>query len=1561
MTAYGIKSGCIINKEISAFGGHMPPDASRGDIIMRKARKWIAPILALSMVLSDWGSSAAYALPEGGAAGQESVSENAIDTIDTEEAADADGSIGLPAIHIGQVGEGEPLPDPEDPDLLYDQPISFDLSDSVVLFTDYSLNGSAEAAGEGTIVWSILRGEKGMPEGSRNLTGEEDDWNGYETVSDSPYFTMTENDRQDDPFYQTVTLAAVSAENTAGGSPDAKDDLYYIRAAYYPGEGQEQAEDFYTAVTVPFVPVADAPQSESENRVTDAEEPEQEEQPEGEETDAGRTQEELTDSEETETESDRIQEEPSEAGENDADLPQDDEGAEEAADTGSVSENAAFEAADAALTADEAADVTAPDKEVIESELVRPTVTIDQTPVKDPLEPGDTVQLTAVVEPSGLPSGLVWKSSDTDVAAVDAQGMVTAVKEGQAQITAVCGDASASVRVEVLRADTGKMLDLSGKIWVAGFEVESDDLVYTGQKIVQDLRVYYNDIALQEKTDYTLSYKNNVNAATYDSAKAPSVTVNLKGQYSGSVTLYFTIRPRDINSIDPYPASVSAKEASPGYEQTLVYAKSLKLPNPELKLGKNKLKVNKDFVCDYTPDPSAAADGSLPMPENYKAGDSYEPGRSYRYTVNGIGNYTGSLQMRLVVVQDKGHNFDSASVKLDAGRYPYHGTPLSKEDVKIASVKLSNKLVEPDCYDYEVCSDDPAGAYVLVYPSQAGLNAGYRGSKKVSLKLTGDRSIKDAVLGTGWKDEILFSQKTLEEAGGFYQAQTDVLTYESEKLTEGKDYTVKYSNAKKTGKATVTFTGTGRYTGTLKKTYQIVPNLAPGNISIVWKNVSRAADGTLTVAYQKGGAVPEPVLKDQDNNVLKNKTDYTVKLSSNQTVGEKMSCVITGKGNYKGYSHTTELQVVCGDIGRGTLSVPDKAYSKKANAWKSKVTVKDINAKTLTAGKDYDKDVIYEYEGMESGQPPAAGSTVKVTVRGAGCYEGSVITGTYRIYQESISKWKVKIDAQEYTGSEITLDQSDIHIYLTSADMKNGKNELPGTCYEIVGYTNHIKAGSAKVTLRASGSYNGIFYGGTKTYTFKIEKKKYQFNHVTKVTLEQTSLTARLGDKKKSLTATLVAEDPDKALSNPLVIWSTSNSSVATVAAAAVGSPNAVVTFLKQGTVTITATSQDGNKKAQCKITIINIPRLVEADQVISLKVGETRQLTTEWEEPQPEKPVKLIWESSNPDKISVDKNGLVKMESPGAAVITLSAQGSSYIQQCTVIVDLGEEDVPPAEYEPGDKVYTYVQEPGTVDDAIEINKVLSEWEENPDLYSCVYLPAGVYHIGALPVNYNNGGIVPASNQKLIMSPGALLEVIPNDSPNDYRCIYVFGRTNVTIAGGQIIGDREEHMGTEGESGHGIEINGSYNVTVKDIEVSECWGDGIYLGAHSIEDKPSCDGVTLENCNLHHNRRNNLSITDANNVTIRNCDFSYAKGTDPQYGICIEYNYRPTEHVAIYDSRFKGNAKASMGIIKEAVDVRIENCTMDGNFYNMAGKNVVLKNTKISGEIVDAAGGIRRE
>ena len=1442
-------------------------------------------------------------------------------------------------LHIGQTqnmeepvypDDNEIIENADNTDNIYDKPIIIKPDDQMRLFADPQRTVALDRDGEGVLTWGILRADAGTEPGTVNILNGEDDWTAFETVSKAPHFTVEEENDKDSVFYKTLVVTA--EDLTAGDGCD-----YYIRAEFrYTKEGRE-----YTALTtVPVITAETAAEDSMEEAGAEEEVPATEPEEDSEKAvqkDIAEEAEEQTGEIEEAAEKTKEAEGQQEDAEEEEEQPE----GEEAAEKIEVQTEDVEEEKEQPEEAEMAEGQT---EEIKVSKLI-----LNKTGLT--MHPGNMAELSASVVPEGLGRPVIWSirsGSDSVVVfageesivgekAVDEGTVVTieAKSEGRCEVTAECGGKTAVVKIEVVQTDVdvnndrprneeGDLIAISDEVWVAGFEKESDVLTYTGSKITQNLRIYHKETLLKEKTDYTLTYKNNVNAAAYDSAKAPSVTVTMKGQYSGGRTLYYTIVPREID-----------EDRTMGYEQVVSYAKDLKIPAPTLYYNQKKLTLNKDFVCDYT-----AYNGDSVysrMPENYTKGDAYEDGRVYEYTVYGKGNFTGSFQMRLAVIRDKNFNLGSATVTLDQKQYEYCGRGLSRDDVRITAVKCGKEVVNAEYYDYEVHAESVGTGSIEIKPSDAGRIAGYRGMKKVDIKVVGDRKIKDAVMGNGWQPTITFLQQSVHIDGGIMQAKEGVLVYSgavAEPLKEGEDYTVKYTGHKKVGTATVTFVGMGRYTGSFKKTYRIVPNT---EVDIVWHETDHWNDTDEekkpVATYRKGGAIPQFDLAEKASGnapcVLSSKTDYSVKYRNNNQPGI-MTCEITGKGNYKGYKSITQVKVLSADISMGTISAADKQYSTKAGAWKASVTIKDVNGKKLKAGTDYEKTLLYRYAGMENELPPQPDTFVYVTAVGINHYEGSSITGSYRIYNTNISKLTVVIDAQEYTGREIELSPDAIHVYANKNDAKKGI-EIESPCYKVVSYSNNIKAGKAKVTLRGIGNY-----GGTRTCTFKIQKKTFLTTRVNKITLHETSVTLGVGRSRK-LTATLVPEDAF----NQTVIWSTSNSKIATV-------ENGLVTAKeKTGKVTITATSQDTGKKATCKVTVAVIP-------VVSFALSETRiegdegtsqQLTVLDIQPQYAALDTIRWESGNPEIASVDAKGMVSLNTAGMTVIKAYADEDRFVAKCLVVVNsMKEEAVPEVPYLTPQMYRTYDDE----NDTEAINKAIRDLK--PQGCDTVFLPAGTYRIDAtegikiLPEN---------SNMKLVMSPDAVLKAIGNSS-EFYDLIHVNGAGNVRICGGQIIGERYEHIGNSGEWGQGIGIYGCSSVSIIGVDISGCWGDGIYLGSHNDEDPAAGNSyITIADCNLHHNRRNNLSVVYADYVTVERCRFDHAGGTAPGFGIDIETNSpdNPCEHIEISDSSFDGNAQAGIGIITEADDIRITGCTLNGAFINYAGTNVRVYNTMLSGEV----------
>lgn len=101
---------------------------------------------------------------------------------------------------------------------------------------------------------------------------------------------------------------------------------------------------------------------------------------------------------------------------------------------------------------------------------------------------------------------------------------------------------------------------------------------------------------------------------------------------------------------------------------------------------------------------------------------------------------------------------------------------------------------------------------------------------------------------------------------------------------------------------------------------------------------------------------------------------------------------------------------------------------------------------------------------------------------------------------------------------------------------------------------------------------NGIC---TETITEDITLYAEWISNITNIVLDKSEISLTLGDTIR-LIATIEPED----VFNQQLIWSSSDESIASV------SKEGVITALKEGNAIITVTTEDGNKKASCKVTV---------------------------------------------------------------------------------------------------------------------------------------------------------------------------------------------------------------------------------------------------------------------------------------------------------------------------------------------------------------------------------------
>jgi uncharacterized protein YjdB len=176
---------------------------------------------------------------------------------------------------------------------------------------------------------------------------------------------------------------------------------------------------------------------------------------------------------------------------------------------------------------------------------------------------------------------------------------------------------------------------------------------------------------------------------------------------------------------------------------------------------------------------------------------------------------------------------------------------------------------------------------------------------------------------------------------------------------------------------------------------------------------------------------------------------------------------------------------------------------------------------------------------------------------------------------------------------------------------------------------------------------------------------------VTGVSLDKTTLSLSAGDIAP-LAATVAPQDAD----DKTVIWTSSDMAIATV------SDTGLVSAIMAGTATITATTLDGGKTANCVVTVTPLVAVtgVSLDKTtLSLAIGLPTTLTATVT-PQNADNIAVTWTSSDPAIATVSNTGLVSALVVGTATITATTVEGGKTASCVVTVTAdgtGEETSP--------------------------------------------------------------------------------------------------------------------------------------------------------------------------------------------------------------------------------------------------------------------------------------------
>ncbi|WP_185956461.1 right-handed parallel beta-helix repeat-containing protein [Changchengzhania lutea] len=177
------------------------------------------------------------------------------------------------------------------------------------------------------------------------------------------------------------------------------------------------------------------------------------------------------------------------------------------------------------------------------------------------------------------------------------------------------------------------------------------------------------------------------------------------------------------------------------------------------------------------------------------------------------------------------------------------------------------------------------------------------------------------------------------------------------------------------------------------------------------------------------------------------------------------------------------------------------------------------------------------------------------------------------------------------------------------------------------------------------------------------------------------------------------------------------------------------------------------------------------------------------------------------------------------------------------------------------------------------------------------------------------------------------------------------GTENVIISGGKLWGDRYTHdyktITSRHGWGHVMMIRGVHDGIIDGVEMHEGAGDGIHIAGleHRNNDgslKPhgrESKNVTLKNCLINDNRRNNISMVDGTDIYIEyntiknsgsgdNSSVVSSNGTSPRAGIDIEaFKGNPSDNNSVWDWEKTENIHIRHNVFEQnyAVDVALYN------------------------------------
>lgn len=396
-------------------------------------------------------------------------------------------------------------------------------------------------------------------------------------------------------------------------------------------------------------------------------------------------------------------------------------------------------------------------------------------------------------------------------------------------------------------------------------------------------------------------------------------------------------------------------------------------------------------------------------------------------------------------------------------------------------------------------------------------------------------------------------------------------------LVLGTDYKVTYTNNQKPGTATATISGTGNYSGTIRKTFVIPGNLNNATVEFQDSTVGDAASGK----YYFTGSEIKPKIKvtcgtDATGKeiALKQGTDYQYDLVGDRVNHGKPVVRLTGIGAYAGVIRDIPFEIVprpLDDIAvklKMAKSVGFKGVNE--NVWPEVTMV--LGKYTLVLNSDY--ILTPEKSCWQSSLINGKKYTLDIVAGPSGNFSGRIdpkqteytIGNNFDVDIKFVTpSGNVSKYTTTYTGAEITPE-------LVVTDNKKPDTVLvKGEDYDVT-FSNNINAGQAKVTVFGLGGQEGktTNYCGDKTAQFTIDKKDLRDNDIKVSAIPEHTYTSKQITPEPTVTWTKPDGEAEELVFGTDIKYSYKKNTNAGTATVTVEPANAKSNFKEKRDVTFT-------------------------------------------------------------------------------------------------------------------------------------------------------------------------------------------------------------------------------------------------------------------------------------------------------------------------------------------------------------------------------------------------------